>query len=123
MGKKGPTISVILRYRYVRGNIRYQQPQSIQSMGSVKKKIPFVRFGVPPPLDHPLPPGIDGAENNDRIKTDRTRKDIGRSLETYPVNPVVRMAYNVISMVYMVSYTDVVKGNIILLYSIDAHNF
>ena len=41
----------------------------------------------------------------------------------YPVNPVLRMAYNVIAMVCMVSYANVVNGNIILLYSIDAHNF
>ena len=59
------------------------------------------------------PPPIDGAEKNDRIKTDWTRRDIGRSLETYPVNPVVRMAYPVIAVVYMVIYADVVKGNTI----------
>ena len=39
--------------------------------------------------------------------------DIGRSLETYPVNPVVRMAYPVIAVVYMVIYADVVKVNTI----------
>ena len=66
-----------------------------------------------PCITSPPPVSIDGADNNDGIIIDSTRRDIGISLETNPVNPVVRMAYNVIFMVCMVSYADVVKGNII----------
>ena len=65
---------------------------------------------TPPP--HPV--SIDSADDNEGIITDKTRRDIGRSLETNPVNPVVRMAYPVIAVVCMVRYADVVKGNIIL---------
>ena len=48
-------------------------------------------------------------ENNEGIRTDRTRRDIGRSQETYPVNPVVRMADHVSAVVYIVSSADLVK--------------
>ena len=44
---------------------------------------------------------------------DRKRRDISRSLETNPVNPVVRMEYPIIDVVYTVSYADLVKVNII----------
>ena len=87
-------------------------------MGRVKKKRPVIRLVVPPPLDHPPPPlpvSIDGAENNDGIRTDRTRRGIVSSLETDPVNPVVRMPYPVSAVVCVVSYDVVVKGNIISL--------
>ena len=116
--EKGPTISVILRDRWIRGKRSYQQPQSIQSTGRVKKKEAGYQTccpaspGSPPP---PPPVSIDGAENNDGIRTDRTRRGIVSSLETDHVNPVVRMPYPVSAVVCVVSYDVVVKGNIISL--------
>ena len=62
----------------------------------------------PPPLL-----SIDGVVNNDGIITDRKRRDIGRSLETDPVKPVVRAYYTISSVVHIVRYADVVKGNMI----------
>ena len=47
--------------------------------------------------------------NNYGRITDRTRRGIGRSLETYPVNPVVYMSDPVSSVVCMLSYDDLVK--------------
>ena len=48
-------------------------------------------------------------ENNYGRRTDSTRRDIGRSQETYTVNPVVHMADPVSPVVCMVSYADLVK--------------
>ena len=48
-------------------------------------------------------------ENNVGRITDRTRRDIGRSQEIYPVNPVVRMVDPVSAVVCMVSYNYLVK--------------
>ena len=53
--------------------------------------------------------------NNYGRITDRTRRGIGRSLETYLVNPVVHMADPVSSVVCMVSYADLVKENMLPL--------
>ena len=52
---------------------------------------------------------------NDGRRTDRKRKNIGRSQETYPVNPVVCMGYSVSAVVCMVSYADLVKENMLPL--------
>ena len=54
-------------------------------------------------------------DNNDGRITDRKRRGIGRSQETYPVNPVVRMSDPISAVVYMVSYSDLVKENMLPL--------
>ena len=54
-------------------------------------------------------------DNNDGRRTDRKRTGIGRSQETYPVNPVVRMADPISAVVYMVSYSDLVKKKMLSL--------
>ena len=54
-------------------------------------------------------------DNNDGRITDITRRGIGRSQETYPVNPVVCLADPVSAVVCMVSYDNLVKGNMLPL--------
>ena len=96
--------------------------EDIHSHGQAKvwavseKMRQVVRIGVLPTLYHPPPPplvSIDGVDNNDGIITDTKRRDIGRSLETYIVKPVVHTYYSISSVVRMVRYDGAVKVNMI----------
>ena len=54
-------------------------------------------------------------DNNYGRRTEMKIRGIGRSQETYPVNPVIGMEDPVSAVVCMVSYADLVKENMLPL--------